>query len=190
MKAVRRNRLRIIGGQWRRRLLSFPDAEGLRPTADAVRERLFNWLGQDLTGWHCLDLFAGSGALGFEAASRGAASVLMIERNRLVCAALTVNKSVLKANNIFIECADGVELLMRAQSVLTEARFDLILLDPPFAMGVSAEILTKLAVLLKPAAVAYVEHDGSLQLPAGWLVWREGQAGRAHFCLLRRDTNA
>ena len=190
MKLGQRNRVRIVGGQWRRRLLSFPAAEGLRPTADAVRERLFNWLGQDLAGWHCLDLFAGSGALGFEAASRGAARVVMIERNRLVCAALTANKNVLDANNIIIECADGVELLARARSVLTQTGFDLILLDPPFAMGVPAGLLAKLAGLLKPAAYVYVEHDGSLQLPAGWAVWREGKAGRAHFCLLKQDIDA
>lgn len=185
MKIPQRNRVRIIGGRWRRRLLGFPDAEGLRPTADAVRERLFNWLGQDLDGWQCLDLFAGSGALGFEAASRGAARVVMIEQNRAVCAALRANQAMLSADNIIIECANGVELLDLAQSVLVGAQFDLALLDPPFALGGQGELLTKLRPWLKPLAYVYVEHDGSLQLPDGWLVWREGRAGRAHFCLLR-----
>lgn len=187
MKSSQRNRVRIIGGQWRHRLLSFPDAEGLRPTADAVREKLFNWLGQDLAGWHCLDMFAGSGALGFEAASRGAARVVMIERNRAVCTALRTNQSALNADNIIIECANGVELLDSAQSVLTAAKFDLVLLDPPFSLGGHGELLAKLAAMLKPAAYAYVEHDGSLQIPDGWHIWREGRAGRAHFCLLKLD---
>ena len=83
--------MRIIGGAWRRRVLKFPDSEGLRPTPDRVRETLFNWLGQELDGWHCLDLFAGSGALGFEAASRGAARVVMIEETPRVIAALREN---------------------------------------------------------------------------------------------------
>lgn len=186
MKTAQRNRVRIIGGQWRRRLLDFPDAEGLRPTADAVREKLFNWLGQDLPGWHCLDLFAGSGALGFEAASRGAASVVMVESNRIACAALRANQAMLNANNIILECADGVKLLTQSAPVLTQNKFDLVLIDPPFATGLQASVLAMLPPLLNTAAYVYVEHDGSLQLPAGWVVWREGRAGRAHFNLLQQ----
>ncbi|MEQ1668671.1 MAG: 16S rRNA (guanine(966)-N(2))-methyltransferase RsmD, partial [Sulfuriferula sp.] len=146
MKAAKRNRVRIIGGQWRRRLIDFPDAEGLRPTADAVREKLFNWLGQDLPGWQCLDLFAGSGALGLEAASRGAAQVVMIERNRVVCSALRDNIALLAANNIILVCADGVKWLAQAP----RATFDLIFIDPPFASQLQAEILPLLPALLKP----------------------------------------
>jgi 16S rRNA (guanine966-N2)-methyltransferase len=186
MKTAQRNRVRIIGGQWRRRLLDFPDAEGLRPTADAVREKLFNWLGQDLPGWHCLDLFAGSGALGFEAASRGAASVVMVESNRAACAALRANQAMLNANNIILECADGVKLLTQSAPVLTQKKFDLVLIDPPFASGLQASVLTMLPPMLNAGAYVYVEHDGSLQLPAGWIVWREGRAGRAHFNLLQQ----
>ena len=186
MKPTQRNRVRIIGGQWRRRLLDFPDAEGLRPTADAVREKLFNWLGQDLPGWYCLDLFAGSGALGFEAASRGAAQVVMVERNRAVCNALRDNIAMLAANNIILECADGVKWLTQAPP----ATFDLVFIDPPFASKLQAEILSLLPAIIKPSAYVYVEHDGSLIVPAGWTVWRDGRAGRAHFNLLKLDDHA
>ena len=186
MKTVQRNRVRIIGGQWRRRLLSFPDVEGLRPTADAVREKLFNWLGQDLPGWYCLDLFAGSGALGFEAASRGAARVVMVESNRAACAALRANQIMLNANNIILECADGVKLLSQPGALLTQHKFDLVLLDPPFVSGLQARVLPMLPPLLNREAYVYVEHDGSLQLPDGWVVRREGRAGQAHFKLLQQ----
>ena len=91
------SRIRIIGGQWKRRLLPVPDSPGLRPTPDRVRETLFNWLGQDLSGWHCLDLFAGSGALGFEAASRGAARVLMVEQNPAIARGLNASVQQLGA---------------------------------------------------------------------------------------------
>lgn len=188
MKPARRNQVRIIGGQWRRRLLSFPDAEGLRPTADAVREKLFNWLGQDLPGWHCLDLFAGSGALGFEAASRGAAHVVMVENNRNVCAALQANLTLLKANNIILECVDGLKLLTESAALLTRQKFDLVLIDPPFALDLQTSVLAKLPPLLNPEAYVYVEHNGSLQIPEGWLIWREGRAGHAHFNLLKRQS--
>ena len=93
------NRVRIIGGQWRGRLLRFPDAQGLRPTPDRVRETVFNWLGQDLTGVSCLDLFAGSGALGFEAASRGASRVVLVERDRVAAQALQANVATLQASS-------------------------------------------------------------------------------------------
>ena len=185
MKIAQRNCVRIIGGKWRRRLLSFPDVEGLRPTADAVREKLFNWLGQDLPGWQCLDLFAGSGALGFEAASRGAARVVMVENNKAACASLRANQALLDANNIILTCADGVKLLSQSAPVLTQSKFDLVLLDPPFAADLQATVLAMLPPLLNLGAYVYVEHDGSLQLPDGWLVWREGRAGRAHFNLLQ-----
>lgn len=187
MKSAQQNRVRIIGGQWRRRLLNFPDAEGLRPTADAVREKLFNWLGQDLQGWCCLDLFAGSGALGFEAASRGAARVVMVENNRAVYTTLRASLTALGANNIILECGDGVKLISQPEWVLMQPRFDLVFIDPPFASGLQASVLTGLLPLLNPEAYVYVEHDGSFKLPAGWRVWREGRAGRAYFMLLQQD---
>ena len=123
--------LRIIGGEWRSRKLDFPHVEGLRPTPDRVRETLFNWLGQELDGWHCLDLFAGSGALGFEAASRGAARVVMIEQAPKVLAALHENHELLhKPSGVEIIRADAIQYLAS-----TQAKFDLIFLDPPYKKG-------------------------------------------------------
>lgn len=176
-----RNRVRIISGNWRRRLICFPDAEGLRPTPDAVREKLFNWLGQDLHGLDCLDLFAGSGALGFEAASRGARRVVMVENNRRVLGALQASVTALAANNVVLVPEDGVKFLLE-----NNARFDVVFLDPPYAAGLQAQVLAALPSHLNRDASVYVEHDGSLVAPAGWVVWRAGRAGKAHFCLLRQ----
>lgn len=176
-----RNRVRIISGHWRRRLISFPDAEGLRPTPDAVREKLFNWLGQELHGLDCLDLFAGSGALGFEAASRGARRVTMVEKNRLVLNGLQLSVTALAANNVDVLQGDGVKFLSEYSG-----RFDVVFLDPPYAAGLQEQVLAALPPHLNPGARVYVEHDGNLVVPTGWLVWREGRAGKAHFCLLKQ----
>lgn len=176
-----RNRVRIIGGRWRRRLLDFPDAAGLRPTPDAVREKLFNWLGQELDGLVCLDLFAGSGALGFEAASRGARQVVMVEQSRHVLDALRASVASLQAETVVLRPRDGVKFLLE-----NTQRFDVVFVDPPYGAGLQATVLSALPPHLNPDARVYVEHDGSLQLPAGWVVWREGRAGKAHFCLLKR----
>lgn len=176
-----RNRVRIIGGQWRRRLIRFPEAEGLRPTPDAVREKLFNWLGQELHGLDCLDLFAGSGALGFEAASRGARRVVMVEKNRVVLNALQLSVAALAANNVAVLQEDGVKFLSECRD-----SFDVVFLDPPYAAGLQEQILTALPPHLNPGARVYAEHDGNLVVPAGWVVWREGRAGKAHFCLLKQ----
>ncbi len=175
------NRVRIIGGAWRRRLLNFPDAAGLRPTPDAVRETLFNWLGQALDGLMCLDLFAGSGALGFEAASRGARQVVMVEQNRQVLDALRASVASLQADTVVLQQRDGLKFLLQ-----NTQRFDVVFVDPPYGAGLQATVLSALPPHLNPDARVYVEHDGSLQLPSGWVVWREGRAGKAHFCLLKR----
>src|SRR5438132_8589761 len=106
--------VRIIGGQWKRSKLPVADAPGLRPTPDRVRETLFNWLGQDLTGWRCIDAFAGSGALGFEAASRGAASVLLVERDPQLVQSLRASQQRLAAGQITVEAADALTWLRRA----------------------------------------------------------------------------
>src|SRR5687768_15611050 len=110
-RADGRNAVRIIGGEWRSRVLKFPDAPGLRPTADRVRETLFNWLGQDLSGYACLDLYAGSGALGFESASRGAASVTLVESGRAAFEALRENARLLGADRVRLERSDALEFL-------------------------------------------------------------------------------
>ena len=176
------NRVRIIGGQYRRRLLEFPDATGLRPTPDRVRETLFNWLGQDLPGWSCLDLFAGSGALGFEAASRGAARVLLVERDIPACRALERNRALLDARAVEVVHADAVAWLARSTEL-----FDLVLLDPPFDSDFAATLASGLARHLKPGGYAYVEQGAPVDAPAELSVHRSGRAGRSHFALLIKD---
>ena len=174
--------MRIIGGQYRRRLLDFPDGAGLRPTPDRVRETLFNWLGQDLPGWSCLDLFAGSGALGFEAASRGAARVLMIEREREALAALEKNRTLLGASRIEVLRADAMAWLASSREP-----FDLVFVDPPYDSGLAAPVLEHLSALLKSGAYVYVEQGAAVVAPPGFVVHRSGQAGRSHFALLTKE---
>jgi len=176
------NRVRIIGGQFRRRLLDFPGSAGLRPTPDRVRETLFNWLGQDLPGWHCLDLFAGSGALGFEAASRGAERVVMIERDRAALEALEKNRAVLGASQVSILRADALAWLANDRE-----SFDLIFVDPPFDSGLAEGVLADLAVHLKPGGQAYVEQGAEVMAPPGFIIHRSGRAGRSHFALLIKE---
>ena len=176
------NRVRIIGGQFRRRLLDFPGSAGLRPTPDRVRETLFNWLGQDLPGWTCLDLFAGSGALGFEAASRGAGRVVMIERDRAALDALEKNRAVLGANQIDILRADAVAWLANNREA-----FDLIFVDPPFDSGLAATVLDGLAPHLKSSGQVYIEQATPVTVPPGFIIHRSGRAGRSHFALLIKE---
>ncbi len=177
------NRVRIIGGQYRRRLLDFPGSGGLRPTADRVRETLFNWLGQDLPGWHCLDLFAGSGALGFEAASRGAVRVVMIERDRAAYEALQRNRAALGADGVEIVRADALAWLAGNRE-----NFDLIFVDPPFDPTVTAPALADLAPHLRPGGQLYVEQATPVEAPPGFIIHRSGRAGRSHFALLAKES--
>lgn len=176
------NRVRIIGGQYRRRLLSFPDGSGLRPTPDRVRETLFNWLGQDLTGWRCLDLFAGSGALGFEAASRGADRVVMVERDRAALIALEKNRSTLDARQVDIVHADALAWLGHNRET-----FDLAFVDPPFDSGLAAPALAAVATHLVSGGEAYVEQGSEVIAPPGFIIHRSGRAGRSHFALLVKE---
>jgi len=176
------NRVRIIGGQYRRRLLEFPGSAGLRPTPDRVRETLFNWLGQDLPGWACLDLFAGSGALGFEAASRGAGRVVMIERERATLDALEKNRTVLGAQQVDILRADALAWLANSRET-----FDLVFVDPPFDSGLVEPVLADLARHLKSGGQAYVEQGAEVQAPPGFIIHRSGRAGRSHFALLIKE---
>ena len=174
--------LRIVGGDWRRRVLRFPDAEGLRPTPDRVRETLFNWLGQDLTGLSCLDLFAGSGALGFEAASRGAEKVVLVEHNAKVAEALRSNIRLLAA-------ADRVELVRQDAlkfASSTPLAFDVVFVDPPYRQGWVEKIGPLLPRLLKEDAVVYVEAETSLEGLGEWRTERSGRAGQVYFHLMRR----
>jgi 16S rRNA (guanine966-N2)-methyltransferase len=179
------NRVRIIGGQWRSRWIKFPDHESLRPTPDRVRETVFNWLGQYLTGLACLDLFAGSGAFGFEAASRGAASVVLIERDRRVARALEDNVRVFSGESgpISVVCSDALEFLHRDLRA-----YDVVFVDPPYAQwGKTADAASALLQAVKPrlnsGARVYLEAAEVLQLPPDWQTIKNNRAGAVHFQL-------
>ena len=183
--------IRIIGGEWRRTPLPVLSLDGLRPTPDRVRETLFNWLGQSLEGQRCLDLFAGSGALGFEAASRGAARVLMVERSGRAVAQLKSNQTRLAAQNIEIVEADA----LRLAASLPPNSFDVVFLDPPFGDTTMLGRALELAVpLVAPGGALYVESGEPVdpaQVPAlaGWTIYRAGRAGAVHYHLLRREND-
>jgi 16S rRNA (guanine(966)-N(2))-methyltransferase RsmD len=176
--------VRIIGGQWKRSKLQVVDLPGLRPTPDRVRETLFNWLGQDLSGWRCLDAFAGSGALGFEAASRGADQVVLLERDRRLAAKLEEAKARLKAEQLRIEAVDALSWMARCPP----DAFELVFLDPPFDAPLVEPALAAAARLVVPQGFIYVEAAQALapELPAGLKLHRQGRAGAVHFHLLQR----
>jgi 16S rRNA (guanine(966)-N(2))-methyltransferase RsmD len=175
--------VRIVGGLWKRSKLAVADKPGLRPTPQRVRETLFNWLGQDLTGWRCLDAFAGCGALGFEAASRGAAEVVLLEHDAELVARLRANQARLKAVSVRIERADALAW-MRAAAPM---RFDLVLLDPPFGDPLHAPALAAATPLVGPGGFVYVEAPQALEsVPDGFTLWRQDRAGAVHYHLLRR----
>lgn len=173
-----RNKVRIIGGTYRRRLLAFPDSAGLRPTPDRVRETVFNWLGQSLHGKRCLDLFAGSGAMGFEAASRGAARVVMVEKSRMVADALRANRQVLDAAAIDVLGTDAVGFLKGCREA-----FDLVFVDPPYDSDLLQTVLPLLPAVLSPQAVVYVESRAWRSFD-GWIEVRRGKAGAVNYGLL------
>lgn len=183
-----RNQFRIIGGKWRGRKLDFPDAEGLRPTGDRIRETLFNWLMADLPDSHCLDLYCGAGALGFEAVSRGAATVVAIDNNRAAIDQLRHNSRLLQADNIQLHYADALAWLRTAS---VAAPFDLVFLDPPFSAGLlpaTIEGLEQSGLLADPSLI-YLETDThqTIAVPAHWELLRQKQAGRVRYSLYRRQ---
>ena len=178
--------VRIIGGLWRRSKLSVPDKPGLRPTPDRVRETLFNWLGQDLTGWRCVDAFAGTGALGLEAASRGAAQVIALEQEAELAKLLQQQAERLKATMLQVQRTDAVAAMQR----LPEAAFDVVFLDPPFD-GPWFEPALKAAVRLVPVGGwVYLEApeawNDEVLAPMGLQVMRHLKAGAVHAHLLQR----
>jgi 16S rRNA (guanine966-N2)-methyltransferase len=177
---LRRNRVRIIGGAWRSRLVEFPDRPGLRPTPDRVRETLFNWLGQDLTGKVCVDLFAGSGVLGFEAASRGARRVVMVERDAVAFASLRDSAQALAAGQVELVRSDALEFLARDTTT-----YDVVFLDPPYAWPERERLLGRIEGRLNPAGLVYLEAPEQADLPAHWETVRQGRAGAVHYRLLR-----
>lgn len=174
-------KLRIIGGDWRSRVLSFPEIDGLRPTTDRIRETLFNWLGQTLDGKTCLDLFAGSGALGFEAHSRGARHVTMVERHPKVFTALRENAAKLQATRLTLVQDDGLAWLRHARDV-----YDVIFLDPPFQSDLLDKLLPLLAAHLSEEGVAYIESGAPIDAPEGMQLIKSGRAGKVYYGLLQR----
>ena len=176
------SRVRIVGGQWRSRLLDVTSVPGLRPTPDRVRETLFNWLGQDLDDQHCLDLFAGSGILGFEAASRGASSVVLVERDPRALDALHKAAKTLQASQVEIVRGDAVRF---AQT--TPRTFDGVFLDPPYKQGWIERVEPWLDRLVKADGWLYVESEAAVEQLGAWHVVKRGRAGQVHFQLMRRS---
>lgn len=182
--------VRIIGGLWKRTKLPVASQPGLRPTPDRVRETLFNWLGQDLTGWHCVDAFAGTGALGLEAASRGAATVQVVEQSGDQVARLQQITTRLEATGVTVLRGDGVALLRR----LAPGSMDLVLLDPPFGAALEAPALQAAAAAVRLDGWVYLESDhawtdDTLQTH-GLQIHRAGKAGMVHFHLLKKAAKA
>ena len=179
-----KGRIRIIGGQYRSRLLRVAARPGLRPTPDRVRETLFNWLGQDLGGTACLDLFAGSGALGFEAASRGAARVVMVESDRMALGALEASRTALGATQVEIVGGAAGAYLASARE-----RFDVVFLDPPFRQNAVPGLLARLPRVLSARARVYAESAQAVDAREGWHELKRSRAGGVSYQLFEWDGN-
>jgi len=179
-------RLRIVAGNWRSRLLDIADVEGLRPTSERIRETLFNWLSPHIHGAHCLDLFAGTGALGLEALSRGAGSAVFVERSAVAARQLEKNIAVVGTTAATVRVQDACDYLRSAR----EARFDLVFLDPPFAADLLEETCRLLATreLLADGALVYLEQNRSSpepELPDGWQITKNKTAGMVRYMLVQ-----
>jgi 16S rRNA (guanine966-N2)-methyltransferase len=172
------SRIRIIGGEWRSRLIDVSTVKGLRPTPDRVRETLFNWLGQNLQGKTCLDLFAGSGALGFEAASRGAEEVTMVELDSGACAALQHNAKTLQASRVQVLRGDALKF---ARSAIQPV--DVIFLDPPYRAGWIERMAPFLPDLLAKNGVVYVEAEYEIKNIDRLTRIKHGKAGQVYYQL-------
>ncbi|MCF6776986.1 16S rRNA (guanine(966)-N(2))-methyltransferase RsmD [Thiotrichales bacterium 19X7-9] len=180
--------LRIIGGQWRSRKLSFPsNVQHLRPTADRIRETLFNWLQQDIIGSNCLDVFAGSGALGIEALSRGANACTFVEKSHRAYLQLKKNLKLLNAQNTTCLSGDALKLLTKL-----DHNYDIIFLDPPFSQDLLAKLLTIIIEnkLLKPNGLVYFEMDAQNELKLildsdHWQLVKNKVSGNVHYGLLK-----
>jgi 16S rRNA (guanine966-N2)-methyltransferase len=178
------NEVRLIGGQWKRTKLAVANLPGLRPTPDRVRETLFNWLGQDMTGMRCVDAFAGTGALGFEAASRGAADVLLVEPEARLIAQLQTLKTKLKADMVRIQRGDGIAILL----ALPRGSVDVVFIDPPFNAPIFDKALAAAAHAVSDQGAVYLEAPKAWTnedlASVGLQVSRAGRAGAVHYHLL------
>ena len=174
------NTVRISAGEWRSRLLKFPDVDGLRPTPDRVRQTVFNWLGQELHGLSCLDLFAGTGVMGFEALSRGAKLAVLVEKSRIAYQALVDNQSALKATSAQVLNIDALQFLKQNQQ-----KFDVIFLDPPYNQGLLDQVLPLIKIALSEDGLIYVEGEFAVTDSADWQVYKHGKAGNVFYHLLK-----
>jgi 16S rRNA (guanine966-N2)-methyltransferase len=184
--AKRLGTLRIIGGQWRGRRLSFPDTDGLRPTGDRIRETLFNWLQADIPGANCLDLFSGSGALGLEALSRGAQTALLIEKNAMAASQIKTHLSSLPDHQGKIKHHDALDFL----SDPTGERFDIVFIDPPFQAQLWDQVFQQLeSHWLNEGAAIYIEAPKrqTLSVPTNWLLHRQKQSGQVNYAVYYRQ---
>ena len=176
------NRIRIIGGAWRRRIIRFPSGEELRPTPDRVRETLFNWLGQDLSGRQCLDLYAGTGALSLEAASRGAVLAVAVDRNRAAIDAIDAARTAFSAVALELHVADA-----RSFIESEKRQFDVIFLDPPYRDDPWEWLLPASAKRLAPGGYVYAEAGRAIRPPPELTAWRSDRAGQVHYHLFARS---
>ena len=172
-------KIRIIGGTHRSRQLTVLDADGLRPTLDRVKETLFNWLGQDLTGQTCLDLFAGSGSLGFEAISRNAQSVTMVEKSSQVAQQLISNSKLLRAENCQIINSEAQRFLAK-----NSLKFDVIFLDPPYNSDLLEQSLRLISPHLAADGVIYIEYHQNKSDLSQFNILKHSQAGSVNYALL------
>ncbi len=178
------NTVRINAGEWRSRIIKFPDAIGLRPTPERVRQTVFNWLGQDLSGLSCLDLFAGTGVMGFEALSRGALTATLVEKSTSAYKALIENKQLLKAEQASLRHQDALQFLSQ-----NSQKFNLIFLDPPYHMQWLDKVLPQLLSHLLEDGLVYAESefalDPSSEMMQGWQTIKQSKAGNVFYHLLK-----
>ena len=180
----RPGRLRIVAGKWRSRLLDIADVDGLRPTAERIRETLFNWLAPTIAGSRCLDLCAGTGALGFEALSRGANAAVFVEKSPIAARALRKNAELLGADGAEIQQDDALEFLASGG----HEPFDIVFLDPPFAAAMHGELCRLLdeRSMLRSGSLVYIEEDratAAVELPASWSLIKSKTAGNVRYSL-------
>ena len=182
-------RLRIVAGKWRSRLLDIADVSGLRPTSERIRETVFNWLAPGIAGARCLDLFAGTGALGLEALSRGAAEAVFVEKSAVAAKLLRNNIAALGASITTVHNADALDFLQGTEL----GKFDIVFLDPPFAadmLGDLCRLLDEVSILGSGAQV-YLEEDRNkpeVDLPQKWRVVKSKNAGNVRYSLVRPES--
>jgi 16S rRNA (guanine966-N2)-methyltransferase len=178
-------RVRIIAGEFRGRRIEVAAQPALRPTPDRVRETLFNWLGQWLDGLACLDLFAGSGALGFEAASRRAARVVMVENDRIAFRTLEQSRALIRAKQVELVFGDAMDYLSKSAD-----RFDVVFLDPPFRQNALASVLDRLPERMAAGGRVYIEAPSPIDLQAPWREIRRARAGQVNYQLVEWEGEA